>query len=73
MTRIIAGMLHRIDWNRGEAVIGTETFGLIPGLPMSPDLAPGTGVVALLTERDGARRVLRLRANSAPRFIATAT
>jgi hypothetical protein len=73
MARIIGGILHRIDWDRGQAVIGGETFELLSGLPVSRDLLPGAGVLALLAERDGARRVVCMRPNAAPRFIAAAS
>jgi hypothetical protein len=73
MARIIGGTLHRIDWDRGQAVIGGETFELISGIPVSPDLMPGTGVLALIAERDGARRVVYLRPSTAPRFVSAAS
>jgi hypothetical protein len=73
MARIIGGILHRIDWDRGQAVIGGDTFELLSGLPVSPDLVAGTGVLALIAERDGARRIVCLRPNTAPRFISAAS
>jgi hypothetical protein len=50
MTRLIRGAPARIDLKRGEAVIGAETFRLLPGLPASPDLIAGVGVFALVSE-----------------------
>ena len=54
-------------------MIGGDTFELLSGLPVSPDLVAGTGVLALIAERDGARRIVYLRPNTAPRFISAAS
>jgi hypothetical protein len=70
MARIIAGVLRGIDRDRGQVVIGQETFDLLQGAPSAPELAPGMGVTALVSDRDGTPRIVQLRANTAPRYTA---
>jgi hypothetical protein len=70
MARIIAGVLRGIDHERGRITIGQETFDLLQGTPCAPDLSPGMGVTALVAEREGAPRIVQLRANTVPRFTA---
>jgi hypothetical protein len=72
MTRLIGGTLQRLDHEDGQALIGGERFALQPGLRVPADIGPGTGVVALVSERGGVGRIVRLRPSSAPRFIASA-
>ncbi len=72
MARIIAGVLRRIDRERGQVTIGQETFELLQGTPFAPELVPGMGITALVAEREGTARVVQVRANTAPRFTALA-
>ncbi len=61
MARIVEGLLQHVDRARGQVVIGSETFDVLQGLPWSADLAPGTGVTALVVDRGGHRRLIHLQ------------
>ncbi len=70
MTRIIGGIVQHIDRERGEVTIGAETFPLLSGMTIGPEVGAGTPVTALVRERDGERQVVKLTSNTAPRFRA---
>ncbi len=61
MAQIVEGLLRHVDRERGQVVIGHETFEMLQGLPWSADLAPGTGVTALVADRGGLRRLIHLQ------------
>ena len=61
MAVIIEGLLRHVDEERGQVVIGSETFEILQGLPWPADLAPGTGVTALVADRGGPRRLIHMQ------------
>jgi hypothetical protein len=70
MTRIIGGIVQRIDRERGEVAIGGETLSLLAGIPIDATVEAGTSVTALVRDRDGRQDVIRIVPNTAPRFQA---
>jgi len=61
MARIVEGLLQHVDQERGQVVIGGETFELLQGLPWSANLAPGAAVTALVADRDGRHRLIHVQ------------
>ena len=61
MARIVEGLLQHVDQERGQVVIGGETFELLQGLPWSANLAPGAAVTALVADRDGRQRLIHVQ------------